>query len=449
MIMKLQLCSGALLGFAWVGWLPAAFSAETNVPPPAPAYLTGALAKDEPQPIYSDDPQDSWNRIFHALFTRTLQLQLSQDYTEGAPFAPPKRTIMGRTEISQRVFERIESGDRAVEPLFPHEQFRSDVSAAQVLAEPRFSQLRQALTEALAEPAARPALHRALMQSDLWAAFDTLSSDVTAWILKDAPIPLYLERQRQLRPQLARLVKKLALTPEEIKALPANYAAAREHLELPDLFSPDSDWIEIVWNPQREHDRAAHFRRATRVFFKPAQKPKDKLEFLRSLADEEVPAAKLEAAALVIQNLLVDTRGGVVPSPLVAAVQIRGFGAGARAGATRFFDHELSRRALLKEPAEGGLKSHGADPFYLPGAGNDYSYAPPAVEHAVAIRMATQCTSCHGPRGIFSLNGPRQIPGQPKQEIRSLNPADNDQPLFVAKTKAKDETFKLLMEAWK
>ena len=245
------------------------------------AYLAGSLTKDEPQAVYADDPNDCWNRIFFHLFTRTLRIRLSEDFAEGAPFSLEPGTKVSGKRVSTRLFQRIEDGDRGIEPLYPHEQFRSDVSAAQVLEEPRFSAFRQALDEALAEKATRPPLERALMQSDLWAAFDFVSRDVSDWILKDAPIPLFRSRQDTLRGLLARLIKKLALSREEIAALPANYPAAAASLKLPDLFAPNSEWLEVLTVTEREHDRAANHRRATRVFIRPAGTPRNKFELYK------------------------------------------------------------------------------------------------------------------------------------------------------------------------
>ena len=41
---------------------------------------------DEPQPIYSKNPHDSWNRIFYCLFSRRLTFRYSNEFPEGAPF---------------------------------------------------------------------------------------------------------------------------------------------------------------------------------------------------------------------------------------------------------------------------------------------------------------------------------------------------------------------------
>ena len=129
------------------------------------SYLAGSLPKDEPQAVYADDPTDSWNRILHYLFTRKLNVRLSEDFPEGAPFTsnevPATNEVsvftMGKS-LSTRLFERIELGDRAIEPLYPHELFRPDISAAQLLAEPRFQEFEKALSDALAETVSRPPL---------------------------------------------------------------------------------------------------------------------------------------------------------------------------------------------------------------------------------------------------------------------------------------------------
>lgn len=421
---------------------------ELTVAPPS--YLAGALPKDEPQAIYSDDPGDSWNRLFHCLFTRTLKIRLSDDFPEGAPFTFSNANLGGNRKYSGNLFERIESGDRAVEPLYPQEQFRDDVSTVQLLVEPRFSAFRTALSEALTEQRTRPPQERALMQGDLWGAYDFLSREVTAWILKDAPIPLYRERQAELRKPLAQLIKKIALSPDEIKALPDNYRSARSVQSLPDLLAADGEWIEVLWFPDREHDRTAHHRRAARVFLKPKQKPEDKQKFMQRAAGEDI-RPQLAAVALLIQNLLVDRSSAVVPSPLTYTVQMRTFSSPDSPGTAPFLEYELSRRALLKDPDTGGLKNSRALPAYLSGAGNDYSFASfatPLAGNPIAVRQAAKCISCHGPAPgqLFTLAG-RGNPSAPP--IRVLQPSLNEHAHAVAKAKMEKDSFKKLMADWK
>ena len=88
--------------------------------------------------------------------------------------------------------------------------------------------------------------------------------------------------KEELLELLARSVKDLALSTGEIQALPDNYASAR----LPfDLFAQDGGWIEIEYFPDRAHDHAADYRRATRIFLKPASPPADRFQWLDSLRD--------------------------------------------------------------------------------------------------------------------------------------------------------------------
>src|SRR5262247_1866879 len=168
----------------------------------------GSLPKDEPQAIYHPDPEDSWNRIFYCLFTRTVKARLSQDFSEGAPFISGRMGIYSELRFSAGLFERIESGDGAIDPLYS--SFLTSAGATQALAEPRYSILKRALVDALGESRDRPALDRALMQGDVWAAFDILSGYRH---IKGPQGESLDERRSELLPLLARFIRKLALTP--------------------------------------------------------------------------------------------------------------------------------------------------------------------------------------------------------------------------------------------
>src|SRR5215510_3491527 len=82
---------------------------------PAPVFVS-----DNPQSIYAADPNDSWNRIFRALFTRTVKARVSDTFPEGAPFES-FQVRMGSFPIrlSKQKLSRTEVGDRAIEPLYP------------------------------------------------------------------------------------------------------------------------------------------------------------------------------------------------------------------------------------------------------------------------------------------------------------------------------------------
>src|SRR5499427_8779002 len=135
------------------------------------------------------------------------------------------------------------------------------------------------------------------------------------------------ERRSELLPLLARFIRKLALTPEEIKRLPDNYVAASGVHRLPDLFGTLSGWVEIRWFPDRLHDDSVHFRRAARVFIKTKSQLANRQAFLNELREEagSDKALGLDAVALVIQNMLIDSNGAVAPSPITFEVQQRSF----------------------------------------------------------------------------------------------------------------------------
>jgi hypothetical protein len=103
------------------------------------------------------------------------------------------------------------------------------------------------------------------MEGDLWAAHDILFG------------PFLLDDEKELGRRryetldlLARLLRKIALTPDEIKSLPDNYSAAVKRQSFPDVFREESGWVEVEWFAPRTHDSNAGFRRVSRVFLKPA-----------------------------------------------------------------------------------------------------------------------------------------------------------------------------------
>jgi hypothetical protein len=285
-----------------------------------------------------------------------------------------------------------------------------------VLKEPGNSALVRALDAALAEPQMRPAIDRALMQSDLWSAFDVLSSLAHARGV-DAPSRLLAS---PLLDRLARLIAKIALTRAEIERLPDNYAAARRSGAVPDLFAPAGPWIEVEWGKERMHDgsESSAYRQAARVFVRPLPSLYGRL-LLLALAEQR-PATT--AVALVRQMMLVDRDMRVVPAPVIVEAQVRTFDRDAAAAhvSTTFEEFELSRRVMRGRPTGGGfVRFDGRAPAYLAVAGNDYGFATPElvgmdVGAPVLGTLRTRCNGCHGPDGShlmsFSLVGGDTLP---------------------------------------
>src|SRR5437868_11503392 len=306
---------------------------------------------------------------------------MSSDFPEADPFT----TLNGQgfpdapnSQVSTRTFERLEIGDRAIEPLYP--SFLTNVGVMKVLTEPGYSNLKRGLTDALNEKAERTPLARALMQSDLWAAYDAV---YRAYVDAGQDGQEFDDKKGKLLSLLGALIKKVALTPAEISALPHNASALPNSHHAPDFFAPGSGWIEVEYMPKREHDEVVQFRRAARIFVKPLSERVDKLQFLQAIRVDGLdpaltPAKHIEGVALAIQDLLIDSEGRIVPSPLIQDVQIRRFTHDEKGKVikTDLREYELSRKALLTNPLGDGFSEldEGSEVF-APSSGNDYNFA--------------------------------------------------------------------------
>jgi hypothetical protein len=401
--------------------------------PEAPASIRLAEA---PEKIYSDNPNDSWNRIFYYLFSRRVTARLSSEFPEGAPFEKVTEIDFMHMERSTRTFEHSETGDRAIDPLYP--SFLSDDGLRVVLRDPAYADFKKALEDGLSETSPRGSMARALMQSDLWSAYDI----VFRYQHYEQQGESELARRRlEVLDLLGRLMQKVALTPEEIRSLPDNYSMARTRYALPDLFGK-TGWVEIKWFPYRLHDAAVDYRRVTRVILKPASTPRDMQKFLNDFRAGASPVTeRLDGVALVIQPLLVDTRGEVEPANIVTDVQLRMFQQNTGQGAvenTRIGVYEVSRR-LLSDAASGFMAPDGED-AYFPAAGNDYSYASPngASRGApLVVKQRTRCTMCHGGdlTGLMTFAmavPPKERPGPP---VGKLDRAGHESADFVISKK--------------
>jgi hypothetical protein len=332
--------------------------------------------------------------------------------------------------LSNEKINRTELGDRAIEPLYP--TFFTAVGPSQVLAEPLFSELTAALREAIDEAKTRSPIERALMQADVWAAYDILYS------MRGG------ERSTKLLGLLRQFLRKLALSSDEIELLKNNYVAAAS---LPNLFSRESGWLEIELLPDRHHDFAASYRRAARVFVKPRTPPADAAQFVESLKHNQ-HHDQVEAVALVVQNLLVDKTGRVVPSPLFSDVQFRFFKNDPKTGATSAEPQqfELSRRKLLTDPVSGGFVEFAAS--YLSAAGNDYDFATPIedAEAPVMVPLRTRCAQCHNSKlttmMTYSIHDFPPVP-----TVRVLKSSEQERAFHVARRKEERDDFKSLFRA--
>ena len=206
-----------------------------------------------------------------------------------------------------------------------------------------------------AERLIRDPLRRAILQRDLWAIFD--------WSAQ--PSDTYPAERRSLELRLATIIQRLALSAEEIRALPDNYAAAvashtfsggydpvqRDKPFLPpDLLARAGPWV-CLGAKGGEPAALAHLyavkgHSVFLVFLNLPGGRKQTLEYMRKLSDYPVhwrfnserqgpddpelepnpdvpqfpPGTQL---ALVRRLMLVDDRGQLAVTPLTESIQFR------------------------------------------------------------------------------------------------------------------------------
>jgi hypothetical protein len=429
----------------------AAVHASQHADKPSEVAASIRLA-EAPEKIYSDNLDDSWNRIFYYLFSRRVTAHLTNDFPEGAPFREMDGLLQVlHLQMSTRTFERAETGDRAIDPLYP--SFLVDDGIWVVLRDPAYVGFKKSLEDGLKDTSGRSTIARAMMQNDLWSAYDI----VFRYKLYEQRGESELARRRlEVLDLLGRLIRKIALAAEQIRTLPDNYGEAKTRYGLPDLFGKNSGWVEVQWFPDRMHDAAANYRRVTRVFLKPARTPKDMQEFLNDFRGENNEAVgRLDGVALVIQPLVIDTRGQLAATNITTDVQFRMFektseGAFQR---TRIGMFEVSRKQLLSQLEPGGMTEVGENEgVYLSAAGNDYTFAsvhsgnggPPT---ALVVKPRTRCSFCHGENNLTRVMtfgmavAPKERPGPP---VRQLDRAAHEAAEFVMSKKMGREDWNSL-----
>ena len=400
-------------------------------------------AADQPQSVYARNANDPWNRIFESLFSRSVTFRYSADFPQGAPLGA---TSVGAAAAARDLqlstaFERFESGDRAIDPLYrvdprPPSPYHS---AQPLLDEPLYTRFKDALRDAQNDRTGRSPLARALMQSDLWSAFDILDAYPADRFSEQPDVPLGM---------LAQLIKKVALTPSEVDALPDNFSLSVRKYGLPDIFRPSSGWLEVQWFTHRDHDEAASFRRVSRVFVKPAPPTggdtQEFLDSLRGYGNNPVPV--LDGVAIVNQLLLIDNRGNLRPSAITTDAEFRFFpkASDGTPNPTEIQQYELSRRLILKNGAAAGFVVEGNDaPAYLPGAGNDLRFASTPM----LVKLRTRCAACHGSDLNLVLTFASHIaPTRSTTHVKQLDPASHAEADFVMSQKVNQQNWKDLLD---
>ncbi len=368
--------------------------------------------------IYDPDPGHIWNRVFRQLYLRTT--------AEGGEYGSDELDPLLWFDTTYLL--NGTSHQQAIEVL---DEFLS-ANAENLIVDP---------------------LKRAMFQRDMWAVFDWAASQAEP----------YTAQRRGLETRLAQIIRRVALSKDEILSLPDNYSFTidsktflptldTDHPErgfLPaDLFQADSAWVPMgrEGGPvAMSHVSGFPFfgRSAFLVFVRSPNGRTATLDFIQSLQIDANPVLAIGSdVALVRRMLLIDDHGDMVLSPLVETVQLRHL-----SPEQNFHQFELSRARLLNGLG-GGLVLK-ADLFLLFMSHGDVFEGDHGPELQATIPH--MCTGCHFEYPPIPNSGnTRSIISYSREPIPL---ADNSQPTLFATT-LDDEAqvvieWKLNHETWK
>jgi hypothetical protein len=412
------LCCGTSLMLC-TGFLCVQTSTQTD------AITEEFTSKDQPRAaaslpccVYDSNPSHIWNRLHATLLIR--------------------EDLAGANHVTD-----------SLDPLFWS-------TTQYLLAAPSHQRALSVLDEFLqthAENLIHDPVKQAIMQRDVWAVFD--------WsVERQGPQrePGYEWEKRELQIRLAEVLRRLALTPEQIESLPDNYAQAvasgefpkeydpahRDRAFLPqDLFEQHGPWVAILNGGYSEPVATAHVfafsgRSRFLVFVRLPGGRKATLSYLQTLwnfpqpwvqrrdgaPDQTVENPDLPQfpvgtqVALVRQMMLFDSQGNLVPAPITESVQIRVY----RLIPARhrdiheeqdFYEIRFSRPLLFANKA-GGLRAIGPDekefPIFQAHGPDEFAASTDQYTPLEKYpRILEQCTSCHSHPGINSLNTRRKL----------------------------------------
>jgi hypothetical protein len=342
------------------------------------------------QAVYDRDPQNLWNRLHEALFVRV----------------GPDGVTYGRDRF---------------EPLLW-------LGSKHLLQGPSHEQAIKVLNEFLekdGEKLNEEPLRRALLQRDLWMVFSWLEGMHQHGGDSGVPPDELRESQQRLGRPLAAVIRRLALSPEQIKKLPDNYAGAvksgrfaKSHASEstdnpylpPDLFSADGPWVCVGRSDgpvAREHLGEANTL-ANSAFLIFLRLPGGRDAALKYLKRDpgDLPAGA--EVALVRRALLIAAPAEITPTNLIETVQLRVYG-----------ENELSvsefrlSRSLLFAGQAGGLRAVGSNErdFKTGFASSTWDeFEAPLVGQELGVRRVdihAECTGCHNRDRFPGLRAPR------------------------------------------
>jgi hypothetical protein len=262
---------------------------------------------------------------------------------------------------------------------------------------------------------------RALLQHDLWSVFDWTTKTDRA---EDLPARI------ELRRKLAIAIQKLALSSQQIAALPSNLIGAAGDDGPPNVFDKTSRWTSIGIpgaTPVAEaHLKNLGGRSAFGIFISIPEGRKAAIKYLERLAEAPYPPARTAAngaapnefeppqfsagtkVALLRQMLLIDNDGQLVGSPIVEELQVRKFVTLAPKD-VQFQEFSLDREDYIAEPAKA-LRAVGpeeTEPLVFLSKEIDFFELPrnpESAEHRPQPPILKSCFGCHREPGVLSMN---------------------------------------------
>jgi hypothetical protein len=420
----------ALIAAAVAAALPVAAKARDAAVYHHNGPLQGSLRRNEPAPVYSTDPRDAWNRLFHLLYARKLRAQVATPENSEAPWSS---------------ITRLEGGDLP-EFFFPPD-------AAYLVEEPRRSRLRSALEAEISSPTlrGRSPEARIVFQQDLWNRFDALHA-----------LAARNSRAMPMARLLARLMARVALTKDELAGMRPDFAgAAQERPDLLDarLFEADSGWSELVSyfdvgqgsepaGGTTMHARRAGWRLVFRRFVRVPPEAGGAGCLREHLAATHGRAAgRSESAAegscgrnglpsgttalLLETPLALSADGELHPVPLLLAAQVRVVRPG---GA--FTVLHAPRLAVSASPGRLSLEPFGEQDL-VP----QMSSVVPRSDGHPLVRVRQSCVLCHGADGGQLGTASLQLP--PRTEL--LAPANTIEEDRVLRAKRESKSFRALL----
>ncbi len=402
------------LAFALAAVLPgwSAGQVPSGANRPEHANNSQANGKSETRDtIYHSDPQHPWNVLYRLLYSRTTQ--------EG------------------EVYDQ-----ESLEPLFlPGSRFLTEGPSHQQTITLLDEFLKGWRDEAIKDP-----LRRAMLQRDLWAVFSTTVPDAQIVFRGDRQRDqiIYLDRfedpgdgdipeeqrprRRALQMRLVEVMRRIALTPGEIAALPDNLDQGVKAGTFPrmfdpkqpnrsflptDLLDPDGSWVPVsnIARAQEgflaapEHVRFTKGRSVFTVYLRLPEGRHATEAFVKTTQSGNPPQFPPGTqTALLRRMLLIDSAGTLRLSPVTESLQIRVYGKldlGIPYGFTL-------RRGDLFAGRSGGLHALGLDEasyFDFQTRFTDV-FEMPKLPPATPVMMT--CEHCHarldGRGGIHTVN---------------------------------------------